>query len=262
MIADSSASDRRNRVNTLFSLQAWAQFLIFAGAALCFFAVADTFFRTVTRYAGHLEKIAPLPTFIGAITTAWALSLGFAAADVWSVRANAERLASAERSSISRLAGMARGEALDSPQLRRALSLYATAVDRDEWKRDYNTQGSSEVESALQQVRLALIALAQAGTPDALIDKMARDFDELQDARNERLAIGQSAVSNYKWYLVLFLTMLSMLTIAIAHIGQPRAARNALVIFALASFVSLWILALHANPYRGAARIEFTRVQT
>jgi len=247
-------------VNMLFSLQAWSLFLVFALAGICFFLIALTFFRAVDRYAGHVEKIAPLPTFIGAITTVWALSLGFTAADVWTVRANAERLASAERSSISRLAGMARGEALDSHELRQALSLYAAAVDRDEWTRDQNTQGSSEVEAALQQIRLAFIALARAGTPDALVGKMARDFDELQDARNERLAIGQGAVSNYKWYLVLFLTMLSMLTIAITHVGQPRAARNALVIFSLAAFVSLWILALHANPYAGAARIAFSRL--
>jgi len=247
-------------VNMLFSLHAWSLFLVFAVAGVCFFLIAVAFFNALARYAGHLEKIAPLPTFIGAITTVWALSLGFAAADVWSVRANAERLASAERSSISRLAGMARAEALDSLQLRQALSLYANAVERDEWTRDQNTQGSPEVEVALQQIRLAFIALARADTPDALIDKMARDFDELQDARNERLAIGQGAVSNYKWYLVLFLTMLSMLTIAITHVGQPRAARNALLIFNVAAFVSLWILALHANPYAGVARIAFTRL--
>jgi len=248
-------------MSALFSLQALPLFLVFGVAGVGFFVIADIFFGLLTRYADHLERIAPLPTFIGSITTVWALSLGFAAADVWTIRANAERLASAERSSINRLAGMARGEALNSPQLRQALSVYATAVDRDEWTRDQNTQGSPEVEVALQQIRLAFITLARTDIPDALIDRMAQDFDELQDARNERLAIGQSAVSNYKWYLVLFLTMLSMLTIAVAHIGQPRAARNALVIFALAAFVSLWILALHANPYAGAARIEFTRLQ-
>jgi len=248
-------------VSMLFSLQAWPLLLVFALAALCFFLIAILFFNVVSRHAGHLEKITPLPTFIGAITTVWALSLGFAAADVWTVRANAERLAGAERSSISRLAGMSRSEALDRPQLRQALSLYAAAVSGDEWSRKRNMEASPEVERAIHQMRLALISLAGTDTPDALVDKMMRDFDELQDARNERLAIGRSTVSDYKWYLVLFLTMLSMLTIATTHIGQPRAARNALVIFTFASFMSLWILALHANPYAGAARVEFTQAR-
>src|SRR5690606_25100934 len=89
-----------------------------------------------------------------------------------------------------------------------------------------------------------------------LVTKMARDFDELQDARDQRLAIGGSSVSEYKWYLVFSLTFLTMIAIAAAHADRPAAARNALGIFAVAAVLSLWILAIHASPYAGAARID------
>ena len=46
----------------------------------------------------------PVAAFVGTIATAWALSLGFTAADVWSVNSRATQVASEERSSMIRLA--------------------------------------------------------------------------------------------------------------------------------------------------------------
>jgi hypothetical protein len=78
-----------------------------------------------------------------------------------------------------------------------------------------------------------------------------QDFDELQDARNERLAIGASAVDETKWYFVLCLTVMAMVTIAVVHADTPKAARNALFIYAVVVGVCLWIMAINANPYNG-----------
>lgn len=71
----------------------------------------------------------------------------------------------------------------------------------------------------------------------------------MQDAQSERLAIGQGSHSAYKWNFVIFLTVLSQITIAAVHADRPPAGHRALAIFTVAATVSLWILALHANPY-------------
>src|SRR5690606_36139090 len=94
-----------------------------------------------------------------------------------------------------------------------------------------------------------LIAAASAGLPDAIAGKLVQDFDELQDARNDRLAIGQSLVDEAKWYLVAVLTLMTMISIVVVHLDRPQGAARALVIFAAVALSSLWVLALHVHPY-------------
>jgi len=203
----------------------------------------------------------PVATFLSVVATAWALALGFAAADVWTLRAEADKAAFAERSSVMRMIGMAEADALDIPELREAIVEYVDLVTRVEWGADLNSTPYVAVDETLQAVRLTIIDLARSEAPPTLVSKAVIDFDELQDARNKRLALGGNSISQYKWYLVLFLTFLSMVSIAAVHAERPPAARNALAVFAVAAVVSLWILALHAMPYAGAARIGFEEIQ-
>ncbi len=204
----------------------------------------------------------PLPPFIAAIATAWALSLGFVAADIWTVNARAENWASQERSAIVRLAGMARADALDSQPLMEALRDYTTASSEHEWKALANSRPAPEVDEALQRIRLEIIGTAFADLPPPLVTKLIRDFDLLQEARDMRLGIGARSINTYKWYLVFALTFLSLVTIAVTHADRPAAGRNAIVIFTGAAAVSLWILVLHANPYLGVEGILPEEVNT
>lgn len=244
-------------MNTIFSLSSFPLLLVslLFGAASLALGLGMLTWRHA-RFA-VIPQSVPVAPFFTAITTVWALSLGFVAADLWNLRADAEKAASAERSSVSRLLGMSAPEALDAAALREALAAYSAAVHDAEWGESANAAPSPAVEEALQDTRLALIALAREATPQPLMAKMAQDFDELQDARNTRLAIGHSSVNAYKWYLVLMLTVLAMVAIATVHADRPPAGRAALAIFATAAAVSLWVLAMHANPYAGSASIAF-----
>ncbi|WP_269933312.1 bestrophin-like domain [Aminobacter sp. HY435] len=206
------------------------------------------------RQAKRNPLSIPVATFVGTITTAWALSLGFTAADVWSVNARATQVAAEERSSMMRLAGMVKPEALDSAELVTGLKAYKDASAADEWH-NANLSPARSVEQALQHIRLGLIGLSKADVADPIIGQMAQDFDELQDARNSRLAIGAGSVNQLKWYLVLFLTMLSAVVIGAVHADKPKAGRKAIAMFAVTACVSLWILALHTNPYVGVAQV-------
>jgi hypothetical protein len=255
--ANRAANHPGDTLASIFSLSAFFLFLAFAVFGLAVLGIALVALGYFRRQAERNAASIPVTTFVSAIATAWALSLGFAAADVWSIRAQAEQAASEERSAIGRLAGMASPDALDSENIMQSLSIYRAAFLEKEWKQLGNRDPAPEVDQALQQIRLEIIALARSQVPATLVAKMTRDFDELQDARNKRIAIGETSVSEYKWYLVLFLTILSMIAMAAVHADRPPAGRNALAVFAVAAAVSLWILALHANPYIGPAPIQF-----
>jgi hypothetical protein len=219
------------------------------------------FLHFFARQADINTLTIPVAAFVGAITTAWALSLGFTAADVWASDTRARQVASEERSSIIRLAGKANPPALDSSEQMGGLKTYLKAVQETEWGRDVNTAPAPETEEALQTMRLALISLSKADVGAALMAKLVQDFDELQDARNGRLAIGSSSVNHFKWYLVIFLTILSVIVIAAVHADRIPAGRKSIVIYSVTASVSLWILAIHANPYVGATRITLGELQ-
>ncbi len=241
----------------LFSQSAPVQLLMLVVFGLICYGGALAFLWFLRRLHIEIAAAIPVSTFLSTIATAWALALGFAAADVWTARAHAEQAASEERSSIIRLLGMAGDDTLDLPEILEGLTLYQSEVREQEWGNGLNRNPVDTVDQALQQIRVSIVRIARDNVPSALVAKMTLDFDELQDARNKRLAIGSSSVSQYKWYLVLFLTFLSMISIAAVHADRPPAARTALSIFMVAAVVSLWILALHATPYSGSAGITF-----
>lgn len=222
--------------------------------ALLVFVVLSTvaaliLLAVLSRWITHAGPVVPVPPFVAVVAACWALALGFAASDIWLLGAQADKAAAAERSSVMRILGVSAPEALDMPQMHEAIGEYARLVGTTEWGENRNGWANPEVDEELQTIRLAIIDMARSDVPQALVSKVVQDFDELQDARNERLAIGQSLVDEAKWYLVIALTALTMVTIVAVHLERPRAAINALVIFAVVAFISLWVLALHIHPY-------------
>lgn len=242
-------------MNYIISLSATTTFFVAVAFSLLLILGSMLLLSIFQKQGGNLSIGVPVPPFIGAVTTVWALSLGFVAADIWSVNARAENWASQERSAIARLAGTASSDALNSPTLMIALHDYTVASTEHEWKELANREPAPEVDSALQRIRVEIVSDTFRNLPTALVNKLVNDFDRLQDARDVRLGIGARSINSYKWYLVFSLTVLSLVTIAITHADKPVAGRNAIIIFTLSASVSLWILVLHANPYLGVEGI-------
>lgn len=245
-------------MHLFFGISPILMFALFSVCGVVFYCLGVLFLRIFGKQASRDILTLPIGAFIGTIATAWTLALGFVAADTWAVNGRADQAASEERSSITRLIGMARPDALNDPVLLKALTTYRVAVVTDEWGKSANTQPVRPVEEALQNIRIALISMARTDIPGALMSQMVQDFDEMQDARNTRLAVGASSVNHYKWYLVLFLTILSVVVISAVHADRPKAARKALGIYIVTAVMSMWILAIHTSPYRGVGRIEPT----
>ncbi|MCC5970833.1 MAG: hypothetical protein JJU15_12870 [Pararhodobacter sp.] len=201
------------------------------------------------------SRAVPVQSFFAAITTIWALVFGFVAADIWATNSNAAEAAVEERAALIRLSGMAQYEALDMPDLESALHYYVVAVAQSEWDTASNRRAAPEVDGALQSIRLSLLAADEAGVSPVLLGKMIADFDELQDARTRRLAIGKGTIQVLKWALVVMLALMSLVAIAFVHRDKPRAGRAALTIFTVAASSAIWLVLLHASPYSGSVRI-------
>jgi hypothetical protein len=169
---------------TIFSWPWPAMLAAAAGFGLVTFLLAVLALRLFHRSLGAKPTALPVAPFFTAVTTVWALSFGFTAADIWSANARAAQAASAERSSLTRLAGTAHRDALDLPVIVDGLRAYKRAVEEQEWGPSANGAPASGAELALQHIRLGIVDAAKAGAVEVLVGKMVQDFDELQDARN------------------------------------------------------------------------------
>ena len=72
----------------------------------------------------------------------------------------------------------------------------------------------------------------------------------VRDGRETRLALSQTHVNPLKWAGMAFLGFLTMLTVALVHIGSPRPMVKAVTIFALASAPTAVIVLIHGNPFQ------------
>ncbi|MEJ5081616.1 bestrophin-like domain [Ochrobactrum sp. MYb379] len=241
----------------LFGFSIFKSLLAFTGLGLIFFLVGYFVLYILAQRKDYNQTI-PIGAFIGTVATAWALALGFVAADIWANSAKAEQATIDERSAIERLIGIAGSPEINAVEMRKALLLYRKAVMDDEWTKNINLRPATSVEAALQTIRDNILALGKSDIAAPIVAHVLNDFDILQDARNTRLAVGRTSIDAYKWYLVLILTAMTIITIAATHADRRRAGNTALTIFSCSATLCLWILAIHANPYQGLEKLEPT----
>src|SRR5690606_36278266 len=101
----------------IFELPIYLSFVAFAVLGILFYAVGRFALAMLSKHAASDILSIPIGAFIGTIATDWALSLGFVAADIWSVNSRADQAGSEERSAISRLIGTANADILAAPAL-------------------------------------------------------------------------------------------------------------------------------------------------
>lgn len=245
-------------MTTIFALPLHVSFLVFLALGVSFFLFGRMMLHLFSNYAKRDPLSIPVGAFIAAVATAWALALGFVAGDIWTITAKANQATRDEQSAIARLNGIASSSEIDAPSLRGALVLYRNAVVKDEWIKNINITPSISVEQSLQDIRDAILKMSRGNVPGSVISHLLNDLDILQDARSMRLSIGATSVDTYRWYLVICLTIMTIIAIASTHADRVQAGNVAIIIYTVSAVMCLWILSIHANPYQGTNKIEPT----
>lgn len=245
-------------MTVLFDLPVYLSFIAFALMGVAFFLFGRLMLYVLAKHEENNPLSIPIGAFIGTVATAWALALGFVAADIWAVASKADQATTDERSAIVRLVGIANSPEIGAIALGEAVIQYRAAVINDEWTKNVNQRPALSVEEGLQNIRNQILALGKRDIPAPIITHLLIDFDILQNSRNMRLAVGTTSVDAYKWYLVLSLTIMTIMTISSTHADRIRAGSMALFIYIFSATLCLWILAIHANPYQGLEKLDPT----
>lgn len=156
----------------IFELPLYFSFLVFVCIGIFIYFIGYFFVHIFSLHANHDPSSIPIGAFIGTIATAWALSLGFVAADIWSINSKADQATNEERSSISRLYGLASPDILNSEKLIASLLEYSHLVSKNEWLEQRNTLPMSAVETVLQEIRREIVSLSKTDIPFPIIFKI------------------------------------------------------------------------------------------
>jgi hypothetical protein len=197
------------------------------------------------------------PPFMNILGVLFALTLAFLGNDTWSAHDRAVRAVSAESDSLRGLAIVV-GQL--PPQVRQ---------DADDVLHDYATKAVAEwpdlarreVSDATSQAADRLLktmtspALTSALAPPVASSALGLAM-RVRESREERIALSQTHVNQLKWLGMAFLGFLTMISVAVVHIGAPRAMILSVGLFALASAPTAVIVLVHGNPFNGAAAIS------
>ncbi len=239
----------------LFGLPPFLQLAIFALHGVFVLFAALFFMRVLAGGASDLSSMAPVGPSFAAITSIFAVVVGFHAASIWAHRQNAERAFTQSQSAIYRMDDVLSPAGVGAKEIRTALHQYVDAAVHDEWLGLGNRRMSDKAEQAFLALEIALLKQGSS-LPTTTQSQLMGLFGDLSKARTERLWIGSHHTEGYAWLAVLLLGFMSHLAIAAIHVDKQRAGRIMLCLFAITTTVTYWCLGIIADPYRDRERIN------
>ena len=235
-----------------------------------FLAVAGTFAAVAAvqwalrrpRWAGWIASLQGVaPPFINIIGVLLGLTLAFLANDTRSAHDRATTAVHREADDLRSLLILA--SHIDSPlgvELRQQLVAYGKA-NATEWAQLARRHVSGEV-SAQSDALLGLLASPEmakaAGTNVQAL--MLRKASDLRDERDLRISLSQTHINPLKWLGMAFLGLLTLLSVAVVHAENPKAALVAILLFALAAAPTAAIVLVQGNPFQEPSAVSYAPI--
>ena len=224
----------------------------FAAAGLVMWALNHPIVRPrLERFSGVV------PPFINVLGVLFGLTLAFLANDTWNAHDRA--LAAVDREADALRSIVILSSHLPDPQRRQVSALVRTYADEaaHEWpllaRREQSAAAARAADALLAEVTDPGVVLASSPGVAAAEANLAL---AIRDGRETRLALSQTHVNPLKWLGMAFLGFLTMVSVAVVHIGAVRAMAAAVLIFALASGPTAVIVLIHGNPFQPPAAVQ------
>ena len=190
------------------------------------------------------------PPFINILGVLFGLTLAFIANDTWSAHDKATGAVYREADALRSL--LVLSGKLDEPlrpTIRATLGRYAQASS-EEWDSQSQRRSSPQAD---QQANALLLAVIDRRIEDQLGHTvhalMLSKVSDIRHDRDLRIALSQMHVNPLKWLGMAFLGLLTLLSIAMVHIENPRAAYLSIALFALSAAPTAAIVLVQGNPF-------------
>lgn len=211
-------------------------------------------------WLAHRSRVAPMirafrglsPPFVNVVGVLFALTLAFLANDTWNAHDRAVTAVYHEAGALRSIQALA--AALPAPQrdaVDSAVRTYAASAAQVEWPLLAHRQSSEATAQAMAALleTLSRPQLAQ-GLGPAIHGEMLRQAVVARDAREQRIALSKTHVNPLKWLGMAFLGLLTMISIAMVYVDQPKAEILAVALFAAAAAPTAAIVLIQGNPFQ------------
>lgn len=228
-----------------YLLAAIALFGTLSAAAFGYWLGHSRFAPLIRRYRGLS------PPFVNVIGVLFALTLAFIANDTWNAHDRATNAVFQEAGALRNIQALSR-HLPDATRARvdDALQRYVRLSVEEEWPRLANRHGSAATSEALAALLEVLsgadVARALHATSHAQVLEQAIT---VRGAREQRMALAQTHVNPLKWLGMAFLGLITMISISMVYVEQPKAELLAVLLFAAAAAPTAAIVLVQGNPY-------------
>jgi len=236
-----------------YLLAAFALFGTLGAAALMLFlAHKSRFAALISSYRGLS------PPFVNVVGVLFALTLAFLANDTWNAHDRAVNAVYHEAGALRSIQALAAPLPASQQQaVDQAVRRYADSTVRQEWPLLAHRQSSPETAQTMAALleTLARSEVAAALAP-AIHAEMLRQAVVARDARESRIALSKTHVNPLKWLGMAFLGLLTMISIAMVYVDQPKAEILAVALFAAAAAPTAAIVLIQGNPFQPPSAVS------
>ena len=198
------------------------------------------------------------PPFINVIGVLFGLMLAFIANDTWISHEKATNAVYREADSLHSLRVLA-GQ-LDEPlstELKSSLTAYAHS-SATEWSELAERKSSLKTESDADALLMLVASPKVARTAGHNVQTlMLKKISDLRDDRSLRIGLSQMHVNPLKWLGMAFMGLLTLLSIAVVHVENPRAAFVSIMLFAMAAAPTAAIVLIEGNPFQQPTSVTY-----
>ena len=217
-----------------------------SASLLLWLAQRSAYARQIKTFRGIAQN------FLTVINVLFALNLAFLANDTWSAHDRALNAVFQEAGSLRTIMDLAEHLPDDTrAEVVAAVKDYARLTVDTEWAMLGGRQSSAAVSDQMDSLVTLLAGDAVSGALRPSVHSMIlQQAVQVRSTRDLRIALSQTHVNPLKWLGMAFLGFLTMVSIAMVHVDQPRAQFLAVLLFATAAAPSAAIILIHGNPFQ------------
>lgn len=203
----------------------------------------------------HAGVVAP---FIAMLVILFSLWAAFLANDVWIEGERARGAVAREADAVRALVGITgalgeRGKALNG-----LVAEYVGAATNDSWHAPpQRAMAERQIQLMLHEGLFGAIATVGGQVQRVAVDSIM----ELRNAFRERVAVAHSRTAMQKWIAAFVLGILSAISLVFVQIGNARAGRLAVTLFAAAMAFTLWVILVRIDPFSGPSPVTLQPIK-
>ena len=210
------------------------------------------------HFAQPLQGI--VPTLLGLPAILFSLTVALLASSVWETYNMANKSVRNEALGLATIIDLAQTiPALKDSSLTNKVNTYTQSIIDDEWK-TLSTRGqpAESTKRNFEELRSATFQAINSLNNNAESKALFHAIEMVNDSRKARLSFVSFDVHPIRWYAIIVLATLVLLTVALVHPTKPKVLLIAMSISTMTLLVPICTLALTlSSPYVGMISVSY-----